>query len=568
MLKIALAQINPTIGDLTGNSAKIKQYLNKALQAGADLLICPELAVTGYPPKDLLCRKEFLQEVNRVVERDILPFTDGIGLILGAPVEGDGEDDLYNSAIVMENGKIISVHDKTLLPNYDVFDEKRYFKPGLIRMPIVFRDLVLGVTVCEDIWNDKDYWHRQKYDIDPVQELVDRRVNILINIAASPYHYGKQSQRIQIMQQLAQKYGLDIVYVNQVGGNDELIFDGCSMVVSKTGNVVRQAKSFAEDFFVFEIDDLHRINIQAGNNMDEYRKSVGADVGAFLSGQATGTESIGSIHEALVLGIRDYISKIGFSKALIGLSGGIDSAVTAALAVAALGKENVLGVAMPSRYSSEGSKSDAGEVAANLGIAFRVVPVENMFDAFLTVFNQGENPLMDLAEENIQARIRGSILMFISNREGYFVLTTGNKSETAVGYCTLYGDMCGSLAVIGDVPKVMVYELARYINRNGEVIPETTIIKAPSAELRPDQLDQDSLPPYDVLDEIIRLYVEDGKSSEEIVTLGYGQMLVENIVRKINAAEYKRQQAAPTLKVTSKAFGSGRRMPVVQRWCR
>lgn len=557
MLKIALAQINPTIGDLTGNSAKIKQYLNKALQAGVDLMICPELAVTGYPPKDLLYRKEFLREVNQVVERDILPCTGDIGLILGVPVEGDGEDDLYNSAIVMENGKIISLHDKTLLPNYDVFDEKRYFKPGLIRMPLHFRDLVLGVTICEDIWNDKDYWPRQKYAVDPVQELADRGIEIIINIAASPYHYGKQNLRMQIMQQLAKKYRLHIIYVNQVGGNDELIFDGCSMVVNKHGQVVRKAKSFAEDFLVFEIDDLR----EKESVSEKFFPAAGQ-----TQLHEAGEENIASVHDALVLGIRDYIGKIGFNKALIGLSGGIDSAVTAALAVAALGKENVLGVAMPSRYSSAGSKSDAEKLAANLGIDFRIIPVESIFDVFLTVFNQGANPLMDLAEENIQARIRGSILMFLSNREDYFVLTTGNKSETAVGYCTLYGDMCGSLAVIGDVPKVMVYELARYINRQNEVIPETTIIKAPSAELRPDQLDQDSLPPYDILDEIIRLYVEEGKSSEEIAVLGYEPLLINNIIRKINAAEYKRQQAAPTLRVTSKAFGSGRRMPIVQRW--
>ncbi|MGB9858008.1 MAG: NAD+ synthase [Dictyoglomaceae bacterium] len=537
-LKIAIAQIDPIIGDIKGNTEKILSYISKAKKENCDLIVFPELSIVGYPPRDLLFRKELIKKIDEVLKEKILPESKNIGILLGAPLYKD--ERIYNSALLFYKEKLFGYQHKTLLPSYDVFDETRYFKPASYRRPILFKGINIGVTVCEDIWNDKDYWNRAIYEIDPVEELISQGSEIIINLSASPYYYGKIKLRGDMLSYIAQKYKRPIVYVNQVGGNDELIFDGSSLVITEEGKIAWEGKGFEEDFGIVDLENL-----------------------SFTKDVSSIKEDIESIYKALILGIRDYFAKLGFKKAVVGLSGGIDSSVTAVLAVFALGPENVLGVSMPSRYSSEGSYKDAEILAKNLGIEFRVIPIEKIFKAYLETFNPDGNPLIDLAEENLQARIRGNILMFISNREGYLVLTTGNKSELATGYCTLYGDMVGGLAVIADVPKMMVYELARYINREREIIPQSVLTKVPSAELRPNQKDEDSLPPYPILDQILKAYIEDNLSIEEIVEKGFERSLVEEVIRKIDNAEYKRRQAPPALKITTKAFGMGRRMPIV-----
>lgn len=537
---IALAQINPVVGDLQHNAGKIIEYIDKARSFGADLVVFPELTLTGYPPKDLLLRKEFLDEVENNLQK-IISVSENIGVLLGVPFRED--NDLYNTAVLLHNGILAGIQHKSLIPFYDVFDEKRYFTPAKERKSIEFKGVKLGVTVCEDIWNDKDYWNRQRYDVDPVEELVRQGAELIINLSASPYHYGKHALRTDMLCKVAAKHRVGIIYVNQVGGNDHLIFDGSSVVITRGGTICLELKKFTEDFVVINTGTLHE------------KKAGGA-----------GREDISWIYNALVLGTRDYLYKNGFTRAIVGLSGGIDSSVTAALAADALGPENVAGVSMPSRYSSQGSKDDARALAENLGIEYRVIPIENMFKSYIEELNPGGSPIMDLAEENIQARIRGNILMFISNREGQMVLTTGNKSEMAMGYSTLYGDLAGGLSVLADVPKVMVYKLAEYINREREIIPRSVINKPPSAELRPDQKDEDSLPPYRVLDQILRAYIEEIKPIDEIAAMGHSKELVLDIIQRVNRAEYKRQQAPPGLRVTSRAFGPGRRMPIAHRW--
>ncbi len=537
---IALAQINPVVGDLEYNTGKIFEYINKANAARIDLVIFPELTLTGYPAQDLLLNEQFLDAVENKLREICLAIGD-TGVILGVPMRGI--NGLYNAAVLMYRGKLQDVQYKSLLPVYDIFDEKRYFEPAKERKCMVFKGSKLGVTICEDIWNDKDYWNRQRYDIDPLEELVQQGAEIIINLSASPYHYGKYALRTDMLSKLAVKHQVDMIYVNQVGGNDHLIFDGSSTVVNKVGNLCLQLNKFAEDFVVFDTGELC--------------KRVLAE---------TGHDDISWVYEALLLGTRDYLHKNGFRRVLVGLSGGIDSSVTAALAAAALGPENVVGISMPSRYSSQGSRDDACMLAENLGIKYRLLPIENIFKAYTELFNPEGRPIMDLAEENIQARIRGNILMFISNREGQMVLTTGNKSELAMGYSTIYGDMAGGLSVLADVPKVMVYQLAEYINRERKIIPQSVINKPPSAELRPDQKDEDSLPPYQELDQILKAYIEEIKPIDKIVAMGHSRELVLDIARRVDAAEYKRQQAPPGLRVTSRAFGSGRRMPIAQRW--
>jgi len=539
-VRIALAQINPVVGDLDYNIGKILEYISKACTAGSDLVIFPELSLTGYPPQDLLLNKQFLDAVE-IKLQNICQAVDDTGVILGVPMRGT--NGLYNAAALMYRGKLHDVQYKSLLPVYDVFDEKRYFEPANTRKCLLFQGNKLGITICEDVWNDKDYWHRQRYDIDPLEELVQQGAEIIINLSASPYHYGKYTLRNDMLSKLAVKHQVDIVYVNQVGGNDHLIFDGSSAVVNKAGTPCLQLDNFNEDLAFFEVGELG--------------KGVLAEAGR---------EDISWVYEALLLGTRDYLHKNGFNRALVGLSGGIDSSVTAALAAKALGTENVVGVSMPSRYSSEGSKDDAHLLAKNLGMEYRLLPIENIFKAYSELFNPEGRPIMDLAEENIQARIRGNILMFISNREGQMVLTTGNKSEMAMGYSTIYGDMAGGLSVLADVPKVMVYRLAEYINRKSEIIPRSVINKPPSAELRPDQKDEDSLPPYEELDQILKAYIEAIKPVDEIVAMGYSRDLVLDIIRRVDMAEYKRQQAPPGLRITSRAFGLGRRMPIAQHW--
>jgi NAD+ synthase (glutamine-hydrolysing) len=543
-MKLALAQLNPTVGALRYNTGKIACFYREAAAKGARLAVFPELAVTGYPPQDLLLYRGFIESVEKIVADELAPLTAGsdTAMLVGAPYRVDNA--LYNTALLLEKGSIKSAHLKTLLPNYDVFDERRYFTPSPGSRIDIIGGIPAAVTVCEDIWNDRDFFDRPAYDRDPLEEL-SGRVKLIINLSASPYHLGKQALREKMIGFLAAKYKAGLVYVNQVGGNDELIFDGASLAFNDRGELIRRASSFEEELLFIESEALFSPTAAPAPPLGE---------------------GIGSVCRALVLGIKDYLGKTGFRKAVLGLSGGIDSAVTAALAAEALGPENVLGVLMPSLYSSGHSVEDAAALARNLGIAHRIIPIERPFNAFLELFNPAGAPRQDLAEENLQARIRGNILMFISNREGYLALTTGNKSELAAGYCTLYGDMSGGLAVLADVPKVMVYDLARHLNeKHGrEIIPARTLTKAPSAELRPGQKDEDSLPPYGELDPILHHYIEENLSPAEMIDRGHDPARVRRIVGLVDRAEYKRRQAAPGLRVTTRAFGSGRRMPIAR----
>lgn len=538
-MRIAIGQINPVVGDVRYNIGLMSEFIARARSEKADLIIFPELAAIGYPPRDLLLRPEIPELVRDVLTSEVQPASRDIGVILGAPVADSMKNCLYNSALFYTCGSLMGRQDKTLLPNYDVFDEKRYFAEAQSREPFTLDGLKIGVTICEDVWNDKDFWGVVRYESDPIQELVDKGADIIVNIAASPYNFGKRKLRAEMLSALAKKYSKTVVYVNQVGGNDELIFDGSSMVFDGCGRIIWQGRAFEQDFAVTQVQK---------NSICSFEVK----------------EGIECIYEALVLGIKDYIKKIGFSKAVLGVSGGIDSAVTAALAVEALGNDNVLGVAMPSRYSSPGSLTDARCLAHNLGIELREICIEGVFDKFIRQLN-GDFLLQDVAEENLQARIRGNILMFISNREGHLLLSTGNKSEMAVGYSTLYGDLSGGLCVLGDVPKTTVYELAGYINKSREIIPLSIIEKPPSAELRPDQKDEDSLPPYPVLDAILKAYVEDNMPLHEIASLGFDIELVKDTVNKVDRAEYKRRQAPLVLRVTAKAFGPGRKFPIAWR---
>ncbi len=563
-MRIAAAQINPTVGDLQGNTLRINKIIGEVRSRGADLVIFPEMALTGYPPRDLLLYSAFLDEVERIVHTEILPICTGLNVLLGVPWRGkESEGLLYNAALLLREGSIISHHNKTLLPNYDVFDERRYFDPAQVRCPAVINGVKVAVTICEDIWNDKDYWQRPLYTEDPVMELFQQGARLLVNISASPYHLGKGLQREKMLCAMARKYDVPLLYLNQVGGNDELIFDGSSLLCSAAGHVLYRAETFKEEIFYCDYSEekslLTTEKEQAENNNAKTALCA-------AQGLTVNEEGVEQVYDALCLGLGDYLKKSGFRSVVIGLSGGIDSAVTAALAVETLGAEQVLGVLMPSRYSSFHSVEDALLLAQNLGIKKRTINIEKSFISFLSLLNDSQALQLDLAEENIQARIRGNILMFISNREKRMVLTTGNKSELAVGYCTLYGDMCGGLAVLADVPKTIVYQLAELVNKraNGEIIPGNVIKKEPSAELRPEQKDQDSLPPYTLLDQLLHLYIEENHHVEEIAALGYDRELVKNIVSKVDRAEYKRFQAAPGLRVTTRAFGSGRRMPLAR----
>ncbi|MBE3100907.1 MAG: NAD+ synthase [Firmicutes bacterium] len=541
-MKIALAQINPVIGDLKGNVVKIINYIERAKDAKCDLVVFSELSLVGYPPRDLLLRTDFVKACQDALI-DILPFTREIGVLLGSITPISGSDKLYNSAILLDDGRIAGTVNKSLLPNYDVFEEDRYFEPSSRVKCLTFRGMKLGVSICEDIWNDQEFFQYKRYDRDILDELYKESPDIFINLSASPYHYSKHKVRVDMVAHMAGKYDIPFIYVNQVGGNDELIFDGSSMVFNKEGKLILSGGNFVEDLIIYDTE-VTRPPIP------------------------TPEEDISWMHKALVLGFRDYFHKTGFKKTLLGLSGGIDSALIACLAVDALGKENVLGVSMPSRYSSGHSRDDARDLAENLGIEYRVLPIENTFAQYIKLFNGCENIVGDLAEENIQARIRGNLLMFLSNREGRMLVSTGNKSEIAVGYSTLYGDMCGGLSVIGDIPKTLVYKLCNYINRDREIIPVSTLTKPPSAELRPNQVDQDSLPPYEVLDAVIHMYIEENLSLVEMVERGYDKDTILKILNMIDRVEYKRRQAPPVLKMTTRAFGMGRKIPIAQgfRW--
>ncbi len=546
-MKIALAQINPTVGDFAGNSAKIKDMTRQAQKRGADLVVFSELCLCGYLPLDLLERPAFLErnrtELAALAQELTMPAIVGYA---GRAHEATGKP-VANAAALLADGHVVFEQQKMLLPTYDVFDETRYFHPSKEQFIFPLAGRRLGISICEDIWNDKNFWVKPLYERDPVAELVEKGAEIIINVSASPYTIDKRGLRVDMLKALAKSHNLPVIYVNQVGGNDSLLFDGSSLAVMPDGRIGAQAKSFEEDLVLFD----------SSNGHGDLREQP--------------AEEIEAAYLALVCGTRDYVLKCGFKKATIGLSGGVDSAVVASIAADALGPENVMGVGMPGPYSSAGSLTDAQQLTHNLGIQFKVLPITDVFESYLQVLKApfGDRAA-DATEENIQARIRGNYLMALSNKFGSMVLSTGNKSEMAVGYCTLYGDMAGGLAVISDVPKTMVYELAYLINRRTrgrEVIPPATLTKAPSAELRPNQTDQDSLPPYDVLDPILKSYVEDVLSPKEIADhYGFPLELVRSVALRIDRAEYKRKQAPPGLKITYRAFGFGRPFPIAQRF--
>ncbi|MBD3422435.1 MAG: NAD+ synthase [Chitinivibrionales bacterium] len=546
-MRITLCQLNSTMGDIAGNTRKVKDALASTHQEHPDLLVFSELFIQGYPPRDLLEHDWFIRKSEEAVdalctESERYPDT---GILIGTALgNGDGPGKrLTNSAVLIYRGSVIYRQDKTLLPNYDVFDETRYFDSARSVGIVDFKGEKPAVTVCEDAWNSPDMWPRRMYEGEPVGALAAQGATLIINIAGSPFHLGKQKFRYQLMQNHAQRHGMPFVFLNQIGGNDELIFDGGSLIFDRRGNVIDALPSFEESI----------------RTIDMSRPGGGE--------KPRGFDSIASVYRALILGLRDYVAKCGFTKTLLGLSGGIDSAVTCALAAAALGPENVLGITMPSRYSTGGSITDSKKLADNLGIPFREIDIESVFNALYDTMQPhfaGMEP--GVAEENMQARIRGTILMSMSNKFGSLLLTTGNKSELAVGYCTLYGDMNGGLAVISDLPKTKVYELARYINRDSEIIPQSTIDKAPSAELRHDQKDQDTLPPYELLDEILRLLLEEQRSKRDLLDRSFDEATVSWVIRALKVNEYKRRQAPLGLKVTPKAFGSGRRFPIAARY--
>jgi len=545
-LKIALAQINPTIGDLAGNARKIEARVQDAQSAGADLVVFSELALSGYPPKDLLNQPEFISENQKFLD-DLIARLKGPAVLCGhiqKRPEGAGEG-LYNSATLFQNGKILSTAQKILMPTYDVFDELRYFQPGKTATLCDFAGVKIGITICEDIWNFPGFCDQIGYCRNPVKELVEKGAQMILNVSASPYCLGRWQVRQNLGRHIAQAFGVPLVLVNQVGGNDDLLFDGHSFALSDQGELLAQAAGFVEDLVMVDINS-------GSGDIRELPDSESAEM-----------------FNALVMGVRDYLNKCGYSQAVIGLSGGIDSAVVAVIAAHALGAENVTGISMPSQYTADESISDAERLAKNLGMQFSEVPIKALFENYKeTLKPLFDGKPEDVTEENIQARVRGNLLMAVSNKLGSMVLSTGNKSEMSVGYCTLYGDMAGGLSVISDVPKVQVYQLARWINRKQEIIPENIITRPPTAELRPNQTDQDSLPPYEVLDPILEGDVENHLSVAQLIGQGFDPQVVKEVVAKVDRNEYKRNQAAPGLKVTAKAFGSGRRVPIAQKFKR
>ena len=542
-MRVAIAQINTTVGDLSDNTNKILEAYNKGVEAGVDLVVVPELAITGYPPRDLLLKPQFIEQ-NLIELAKLAKQIGETGLVVGYVDRSQSSTGrpITNAVALLHRGQRIATRNKSLLPTYDVFDEDRYFEPASENSPIEFKGHRIGLTICEDAWNDPGFWPQRRYGRDPIEPLILEQCDVLINVAASPWQLDKQGFRLEMFQTLVRNHQVPLIYCNAVGGNDELVFDGTSLALDKDANLLTQCASFKEDF---QVVDLKQSKVVPFAEAPDEEK----------------------IYHALVIGVRDYLHKCGFHSAVLGLSGGIDSAVTAVLAVAALGKENVRGIAMPSEYSSQGSLDDAEALARNLEIQYDVIPikpaVDTLTDSLSSVFSGTQE---DTTEENIQARLRGVILMGLSNKFGSLLLTTGNKSELAVGYCTLYGDMCGGLAVISDVPKTLVFRLARWINREGEIIPLSTIEKPPSAELRSDQKDEDSLPPYEILDAILHAYVVELKSASEMRAEGLPEDAIKRVVSLIERNEYKRRQAAPGLKVTSKAFGVGRRVPIAQQF--
>jgi len=543
-VKIALGQINPTVGDFSGNAGKMVEFSLRARTAGAGLILFPELSVCGYPPRDLVERSSFVTH-NREWAEKIAVETAGIAVICGlvTPAHADTGKTVMNSAALLRDGKIEFIQSKMLLPTYDVFDEMRNFAPAKSQELFPFCGNRMALTICEDAWNDKRFWTKRLYTVDPVESLIHAGGNFVLNISASPFWIGKREFRRDMLASIARQHKVPVALVNQVGGNDSLVFDGSSLVLNRDGNVIAQGKSFEEDLIYFDSQTL---------TGDLHEQIPGDDASAYA---------------ALVLGTRDYMHKCGFQKAIIGLSGGIDSALTAVIASDAVGSENVIGVGMPGPYSSPGSIDDARKLAKNLGIRFELISINPAYEAYRTMLKDvfaGRKE--DTTEENLQSRARGMLLMALSNKFGAIVLSTGNKSELGVGYCTLYGDMAGGLAVISDVPKTLVYRLSRYVNSRRAVIPEDTLEKPPSAELRPNQKDSDSLPPYEILDAVLEDYIEDSHSPEQIAAdHGFDLEVVRRVVRMVDRVEYKRQQAAPGLKISPKAFGYGRRFPIAAK---
>ncbi len=557
-MKIAIAQLNPTVGDLTLNAQRILDAAEKAVEAGCHLLLTTELSLTGYPPRDLLIRPSFIEATTEKLQQLAIDLPPQIAVLVGTiqqnlDYQTKGGNPIFNSAALLEKGKVKQYFQKRLLPTYDVFDEDRYFEPGLESDFFVLEDtLKIGVTICEDLWNDELFWGKRNYPCNPFQDLAHLEVDLVVNLSASPYQVGKQKFRQSLISHTAKRYNIPILYANQVGGNDDLIFDGCSFAFNKNGDKILSLKPFETDFAVIEFDTQTQDLIANSNQNQDIKLIENEDQEIWL---------------ALVLGVKDYVKKCGFSKVVLGLSGGIDSALVAAIATEALGKENVLGVLMPSPYSSDHSIQDALELANHLGIQTQTLPIGNL----MQIFDQTLEPMFagtsfGLAEENLQSRIRGTLLMAVSNKFGHLLLTTGNKSEMAVGYCTLYGDMNGGLAVIADVPKTRVYSLCSWLNEyhGKEIIPHHVLVKPPSAELKPGQVDQDSLPPYEILDDILYRLIEKHQSLTEIVEAGHEQAVVKKVIRLVMIAEFKRRQAAPGLKISDRAFGTGWRMPIAK----
>lgn len=551
-MKIAIAQLNPTIGNLTANAQQILDAANSAHAQGADLLLTTELSLCGYTPRDLLMQPSFLSAMNVELEKLARSLPSNLAVLVGTVTPNErsielGGKPLFNSTALLQHGKIQQIFHKRLLPTYDVFDEDRYFEPSLQSSEFELNGVRIGVTICEDLWNDEQFWGKRNYPDNPIADLAHQGVDLVVNLSASPYSQGKQKLREAMLQHAARRYELPILYANQVGGNDDLIFDGNSVGFDRAGNLVCRSKAFTSDLTIVEFE------------------------GDLLTGAiAPQPEEIDAeIWAALVLGVQDYVRKCGFSKVVIGLSGGIDSALVAAIATTALGRENVLGILMPSPYSSEHSITDALKLAENLGIETQTLAIAPMMQAFdQTLADLFENTEFGLAEENLQSRIRGTLLMSISNKFGHLLLSTGNKSEMAVGYCTLYGDMNGGLGAIADVPKTRVYALCRWLNRTmlTPPIPENVLIKPPSAELKPGQVDQDSLPPYDVLDDILDRFLHQHQSPDAIAQSGHDPEIVNQVIKLVTRSEFKRKQAPPGLKITDRAFGTGWRMPIASRW--
>jgi NAD+ synthetase len=552
-MKIAIAQLNPTIGNIVGNLDHILQAAQRAAIEGVNLLLTPELSLCGYPPKDLLLNLSFVKSMEVQLQKLARQLPPELTVLVGTVTVNpqatiQGEKSLHNSIALLNQGEIKQIFHKRLLPTYDVFDEERYFEPGKEANFFSLGQLKLGVTICEDLWNDEQFWGKRSYEINPLEEVAKLSVDLIVNLSASPYSLGKQRLRERMLIHAANRYQIPIIYVNQVGGNDELIFDGNSVALNREGQVICRAKSFQKDLVMLEFEP---------DKQDLWPASI----------NPLPTTEEEEIWSALVLGVKDYARKCGFSKTILGLSGGIDSSLVAAIAAEALGKDNVLGVLMPSPYSSEHSITDAEALVKNLGIKSEKLPIGEVmksYDRLLEPLFSGTE--FGVAEENIQSRIRGNLLMALANKFGYLLLSTGNKSEMAVGYCTLYGDMNGGLAVICDVPKTRVFSLCRWLNREGEIIPHNVIIKPPSAELKPGQVDQDSLPPYDILDNILEKFINQHQSAKQIIESGHDAEIVNKVIKLISRAEFKRKQAPPGLKITDRAFGTGWRMPIASRW--